>query len=401
MEGSRQVPSGVPTVPGTQLERAPLRRKRNASHVEEGSFMHFDRVHRIRDGHDESDMTNMFGQPSTSKKPRYDLGERHVDAVYLGDIAPDSENYCFLDDSEAARKSQMLPSNQSPKRLSKHLSIDASQEDRNQAAMREQVEESLNEPTFYSTPPPRAAIQPKANSCWSIGSFILPVNFWSSPQINEKLPVEGLTSGLRNRGNTCYMNSAIQTFSHVLEKHDPSKQTESLEIPDHVFKQLNSTTIFYRLRSDMHDLHKQLASTSPQNQTGVEQNMGKLIESFQGYERIKQITANPSRQHASMVGYRQQDPQEFLDNICEVMGFNTAHSSSLLLLTQLGLEKNNQNLYKRFQITGVNGIERSGILPLSIPENEADGTTLTSCVQFLLDKPILILPAECIGLWRS
>ena len=230
----------------------------------------------------------------------------------------------------------------------------------------------------------------------------LPLSFLKSTYntITSALSGESSSSGLQNRGNTCFMNAAMQTIADLLSFHGIPPEASSSGIPPRVFNQLNRESLFfYQLRTDTLNLCKKLNAINKKgteaktwNSESVEQLMDQFINSYVSYENAKKLSIQGagSLSRSSILNHSQQDPQEFLDNVCEVLGLNQSTTSSLLSLTYLSLEKNDQVLTRRQHGNEDSEPERSTLLALPIPTADswesAQQTTLDICVGQLLEK---------------
>ncbi|MTI12660.1 ubiquitin carboxyl-terminal hydrolase family protein [Sansalvadorimonas verongulae] len=204
------------------------------------------------------------------------------------------------------------------------------------------------------------------------------------------------SSGLQNRGNTCFMNAAMQAVADLLSFHGIPQEAYSQEIPQGVFQRLNRNSLpFYQLRTDTLNLCEKLNTMNKQepeswNSAPVEQLMDTFIGSYVAYENAKNQLTQGEVSRDSILNHSQQDPQEFLDNICEVLGLNQSTASSVLALTFLSLEKDGNVLTRRLHGTDKSEPERSTLLALPIPEmaskEVARQTTLNTCVDKLLEK---------------
>ena len=195
--------------------------------------------------------------------------------------------------------------------------------------------------------------------------------------------------------NTCFMNAALQTIADLTDHFTP----ESGEIPDDIKALLNHDVGKYALYFTLRDntlklcdhLRKEGAKATQVPEKKCESAyahplMKQFIKSYTAYEKASRTTTEEDHESESLLNDCQQDPQEFLDKVCEVLELNRSEKSSLMQASLLRLERNGERLFCRT----AKGTDRSALLTLSVPQHSSDrqmpGITLQHCIDLFQQK---------------
>ena len=231
-------------------------------------------------------------------------------------------------------------------------------------------------------------------------------SFWDAPHAGESsstssllsTPLQSVDVDDDEQQNTCFMNAALQTIADLTEHFTP----EPDEIPDDIKARLNydvkKYALYFTLRENTLKLCKHLrkegakATRIPEGECEsayAHPLMKKFIKSYIAYEKASRTTAQEEDEEdkdESILNDHQQDPQEFLDKVCEVLELNRSENSSLMQVSLLRLERGREKLFSRT----AKGSDRSTLLTLSVPQHSPDrqmpGVTLQHCIDLFQQK---------------